>query len=147
MRKTNVLGVSVAVLFVVAGCSAFRAMGGSTSVSRDINVAASGSTCTFSGTVAQINIGNGNSGTLVFHVKPANAFKFASNGIDFSRSGAPSGEFTVTNSSDTTWTIHDRNKTSGTFKYEVNVVPKAPGGQACNLDPTVLNDGTCTDGC
>jgi hypothetical protein len=147
MRRKNVLGL-LSIAVAAAGCAAFHPMGGSkTTVQREINVSAAGSGCTIDGNVAQIDVTNGNSGTLVFHVKPANAFKFASNGIDFSASGAPAGEFAPVNSSDTTWTIHDRNKSRGTFKYSVHVIPKAPGGVACVLDPTVFNDGTCQDGC
>ena len=144
MRKKNVLGVSILAAFTLVGCAGLKAMG-TTSVSRDVNVTPSASGCVIDTGIAPISVSNGNNGTLVFHVKPASTFKFTSNGVDFSNSGAPAGEFTVVNSSDTTWTSHDRNKTAGTFKYEVNVVPKAPGGEACNLDPTVLNDGSCQD--
>ena len=147
MRKTNLLAVSIIGALAASGCAGLHAMN-TISVSRDVNVTASGSGCVIDAGIAPISVNNGNNGTLVFHVRPASSFKFTSNGIDFSKSHAPSGEFTVVNRSDTTWTIHDRNKTAGTFKYEVNVIPTAPGGQACNLDPTVLNDGSCPDsGC
>jgi hypothetical protein len=137
--------VTVGVL--IAGCSTLQALGGTSNSNTDINVTASGSGCSIDPNIPQISVGGGNSGNLVFHVKPANAFEFVDGtGIDFSRSTAPSGEFSPVNSSKTTITIHDRNKTAGTFKYSVNVVPKA-GGPACTLDPTVLNDGTCQDNC
>ena len=149
--KTGLVLGGIGIALAVAGCALFSPMGGHGSgtrvtISNDVNVTPSGSSCTVAA-VPPISVTNGNSGTLVFHVKPASAFKFASNGIDFSKSGAPPGEFSPVNTSDTTWTIRDRNKTAGTFKYDVHVIPKAQGGVACMLDPTVFNDGTCTDGC
>lgn len=145
MRKTNGVGMSIVAALTMAGCAALHPMS-TINVQRDVNVTSSGAAgCVIDAGIPQITVSHGNSGNLVFHVKPPGPFKFTSNGIDFSKSGAPAGEFKVVNRSDTTWTIHDRNKNAGTFKYEVNVIPAAPGGTACNLDPTVLNDGSCQD--
>jgi hypothetical protein len=147
MRKTRFFGFSVTVVLILAGCSTFRAMGGVTSVSRDVNVTAAGADgCAIANDIAQVDVTNKNNANIVWNVKPASDFKFTSDGIKFVAKpghGVPdAGQIVKTNSSDTTWTVHDKNTQAGRFGYEVNVVRKA-GGTPCKLDPTIFNDGTC----
>ena len=70
-----------------------------------------------------MSVTNKNNANIVWHVKPANAFKFTTDGIKFvakQGGGLPDpGQLDKTNSSDTTWTVHDRNTQAGTFHYEV----------------------------
>lgn len=152
MKKTRVLGTLAAVLLLVAGCATMHANGMRATVNRDIDVVEDGADgCKFTGTVAPVQVDNGNNAVINFHVKPANAFKFTSNGIVFvDKPGIgtkpPQGEITLKSSSDTTWTFHDRNQAAGTFAYEANVV-RQNGGTPCKLDPTILNDGSCVEGC
>lgn len=150
--KTRTLLLPGLVAFVASGCAFLEPLGGpgmqsKTRIDTSINVVASGNSCTFQGSVPDIYVQHGNSGTLYFHLQPATGFKFTANGIDFSVSGAPAGEFRVLTKTDKEWVINDRNMTKNNFKYDVHVIPIAPGAVECKLDPIVFNDGTCTVGC
>lgn len=147
MHRTKSLGVAVTVLAVAAGCATALRAQSTESVTRDVNVTASGTDgCTIANDIAPVGVTNKNNANIVWQVKPASQFKFTSDGIKFvAKQGGDMpnpGQLDKTNSSETTWTVHDRNTQAGTFNYEVNVVLKA-GGTACKLDPTVVNDGSC----
>ena len=106
----------------------------------DITVSPDGAGCTID-PVADIHITN--RASITWQVKPANAYQFDTNGINFvAKPGhltPPPGEFDKQNSSDTTWVVLDKHQTLGKFGYEVHIKGKDSSAQ-CMLDPTVFND-------
>jgi hypothetical protein len=148
MRKRNFAAIAVAALAGFSITLTPGAMGAQ--IDHDVMVTSDGKGgCT----IASIPDDRPQQSTsLVFNVKPANLYEFDSvNGVKFLQKPGldpiPADEFKRVNSSPTTWTIKDRNKTRGSFGYEVNVKKKADGSACTPLDPTVFNDGNCTEGC
>ena len=144
MRTRKLAATAVAVLAGFSVSLASQAVASD----HDVNVTDDGKGCTIAG-IPDIHA-HGNA-TLVFHLK-TNGYEFdPTAGIKFvNKAGhdkVPSGEFTkdATGTNPTKWTIKDKNKTKGKFGYEVHV-RRQDNKKACTpLDPTVFNDGTCTD--
>lgn len=145
MKKRKLAAAAAAVLAGFSMCLATQAVASD----HDVNVTDDGKGgCTIAG-IPDIHA-HGNA-TFVFHVKP-DVYEFdPDKGIKFvnkpGHQKIPAGEFTKNagGTNPTKWTVQDKNKTKGKFGYEVHV-RRQDDKKACTpLDPTVFNDGTCTD--
>lgn len=158
MKRTTFLGLGAIGAGLVTGCSLI-AMGGGPGprtppqpITTQIAVSDSGGGCVIA-PVGDIRVTK--NPLLKWQITPpamASKYRFPADGITFAAKHGytlpAAGQFGAGSvDAHGMFVIMDNNTKAGTYAYKVRLVHANGGAEACVLDPTIYNDGSCAADC